>query len=139
MIERLTASNRINPHNSIYSQNIPTRVVPARTKVQHTSLSMSPSRRLHLDKRFHPRYIPRTQKGPSPPSPAPVVDAQNSVERLSLIILSSQDTPLEKFIWDVSSLPVIPPGDIDSPYPTSKPRLTRVELRMRWCRNRRWK
>ena len=24
--------------------------------------------------------------------------------------------PLEKFVWDVSSLPVIPAGDIDSPY-----------------------
>jgi hypothetical protein len=41
------------------------------------------------------------------------------VERISLVILSSLDTPLEKFIWDVSSLPVIPAGDIDSPCETS--------------------
>jgi mitotic spindle assembly checkpoint protein MAD2B len=32
------------------------------------------------------------------------------------VILSCLDIPLEKFVWDVSSLPVIPIGDIDSPY-----------------------
>ena len=38
------------------------------------------------------------------------------MDRISLVILSSLDTPLEKFVWDVSSLPAIPLGDIDSPY-----------------------
>jgi mitotic spindle assembly checkpoint protein MAD2B len=37
------------------------------------------------------------------------------VEKISLVVLSSLDTPLEKFVWDVSSLPTIPPGDLDSP------------------------
>jgi|SRR5215471_3217675 len=43
-------------------------------------------------------------------------ERQNSVERISLVILSSLDIPLEKFVWDVSSLPDIPLGDVDSPY-----------------------
>jgi mitotic spindle assembly checkpoint protein MAD2B len=35
--------------------------------------------------------------------------------------MSSLDVTLEKFIWDVSSLPHIPPGDLDSPYAPPPP------------------
>lgn len=38
------------------------------------------------------------------------------MDKISLVILSPLDIPLEKFIWDVSSLPRIPAVDIDSPY-----------------------
>ena len=38
------------------------------------------------------------------------------MEKISLVILNSQDIPLEKFVWDTSGLPVIPAGDLDSPY-----------------------
>jgi hypothetical protein len=39
------------------------------------------------------------------------------------VILNSQDIPLEKFVWDTSNLPVIPLGDLDSPYSLPYPLL----------------
>lgn len=38
------------------------------------------------------------------------------VERIAVVILSSQDVALERFVFDVSTLPKVAPEDLHTPY-----------------------
>lgn len=64
----------------------------------------------------HPLLSPSLSSNPpGPPRGGLMRYWQNVVEKISFVILSPLDIPLEKFVWDVSGLPRIPAADIDTP------------------------